>query len=292
MKLYVVACLLGVAAATEVATMSPARVAEYQSQLSKTNSLQPEWHEEKEEGYEYTEQGAMEAIRSGIQADGSQTRDKDGNIVERSTGQMGGKDTKGAGLADSESNIHGGTSDIKDAYISGEFAKEGSINMTPYVIQTKDERWQAGVPNYESPEEGYQIKTYDSEADARAWVIDMTAADLTIEYPLAPDVDPEFNLANPNNPDDKNPNVMQDNAPTHPPKKQLGHMEPAYVGEYSDEEIFGDTHSDTVEGTAEGKDHGDLQDAIYLERGSSIHKVRALRSRSRVSQAEKLYLRK
>jgi hypothetical protein len=248
--------------------MSPERKKAYTDSLSKTNSLQPEWHLPKEEGYEYTEQGAMEAIRSGVQ----KKIDENGNeyTEERNTGMMGGRDKKGHATSDTESNTHGGTSDVKDLYVHGEFNKEDSVNMTPYVIQTKDERWQAGVPNYESPEEGYLIQTFDEEADARSWVIDKTGADLIINYPLAPDVDPEFNLANPNNPDDKNPNTMQDNAPTNPPEKQLGHMEPAYVGEYDDKELFGDSHSDTVEGTAEGKDHGDLQDAIYLERGAGV----------------------
>jgi hypothetical protein len=258
--------------------MSPERKASYTDALTRSNSLQPEWHFPKEEGYEYTEQGAMEAIRSGVQ----KKIDENGNeyTEKRNTGMMGGRDKKGHATDDTESDVRGGTSDVKDLYVSGEFNKEDSVNMTPYVIQTKDERWQAGVPNYEHPEEGYIIQSFDVEADARAWVIDKTGADLVINYPLAPDVDPEFNLANQNNPDDKNPNTMQDNAPTNPPEKQLGHMEPAYVGEYDEKELFGDTHSDTVEGTAEGQDHGDLQKAIYLESGASVRKsLKGLRLR-------------
>jgi hypothetical protein len=274
MKLLVLACVAAVA----LAQMTPERKAAYTDALSRDNSLQPEWHLPKEEGYEYTEQGAMEAIRSGVQ----KKIDENGNeyTEKRNTGMMGGRDKKGHATADTESNTDGGTSDVKDLYVHGEFNKEGSINMTPYVIQTKDERWQAGVPNYESPEEGYLIQSFDVEGDARAWVIDKTGADLVINYPLAPDVDPEFNQANPNNPDDKNPNTMQDNAPTNPPEKQIGHMEPAYVGEYDDKELFGYSHSDSVEGTAEGKDHGDLQKAIYLESGSKVRKsLKGLRLR-------------
>lgn len=131
--------------------------------------------------------------------------------------------------------FEGGTTDYKDEV----------VNMTPYVRQTKDQRWEAGVPNYEAPEEGYFIRTFEGgpagETEARAWVLDKTGSKNSINYPLAPDVDPEENLANPTNLEDNNANTMQDNVPRKPPVRQVGHLEPAYVGEYTEDEIFGDT---------------------------------------------------
>lgn len=252
-----VALCLVVVAAVNAQSTDPAvmdRMAAIKATLTSKNSWSPEWEETPEEG------------------NGMGTGQKDN--------MLGGKDHV--------RNVDGGTLDAKDMYNykrslhGGTFdPKDEDINMTPYVIQTKDERWEAGVPNYEAPEEGYLIQTFDVEGDARDWVKDKVAADNSINYPLSPDIDPEDNPANPNNPEDKNPNVMQDDAPTHPPQKQLGHMEPAYVGEYDHEELFGPDHADngSVEGIAHGKDHGDLQKAIYLEE-SSFSSLRDRRQRA------------
>jgi hypothetical protein len=265
MKVIAVA-LACVALAT--AQMDAARKASYTDALSRDNSLQPEWHETPEEGnglvgLKYSTEGTKNNDHmTGKAADIAASRDNSDKLTAKD-------------------KFHGGTSDVKDLYNTqlGAFDNNNeNVNMTPYVIQTKDEKWEAGVPNYDAPENGYLIQTFDVEADARAWVIEKTGADNTINYPLAPDVDPEYNLANPNNPADLNPNVMQDNAPTNPPEKQLGHMEPAYVGEYDEKELFGDTHSDTVEGTAEGEDHGDLQKAIYMQKAMKARRTRALRN--------------
>jgi hypothetical protein len=176
-------------------------------------------------------------------------------------------------------HIEGGTTDYKDEV----------VNMTPYVRQTKDQRWEAGVANYEAPEEGYFIRTFaggpDGEREARAWVLDKTGAKNSINYPLAPDVDPEENKPNPNNDEDMNPNTMQDNVPTKPPERQMGHLEPAYVGEYDEQEIFGDS----IEGhhQAERKREGDPVTGHMAdsEVGSGGHstgflQMRAMRRRS------------
>lgn len=262
-SLLLCAALAGLA----FAEMPAERRQAYIDALSKTNSQQPEWHLPHGHGYEFTEEGAMRAIRAGIEA------------ADRETGLMGGRDRDITGTR--ESNKYGGTSDIKDQYVHGEFNNGMSINMTPYVIQTKDERWQAGVPNFEQPDEGYSIRSFDDEAEARAWVINKSGSDLVINYPLAPDVDPENNPANPLDPNDKNPNTMQDNAPKDKPKVQMGHLEPAYIGEYDEQEIFGD-YIRGDDHVAHGEDHGDLQDAIYLERGSSVRsKLKARRAFAR-----------
>jgi hypothetical protein len=246
LKMKLFAAVLGFAVAVS-ASMPADRKAEYVSQLSRSNSLQPEWHEAPQEG---------NGLVGLSYVSGNENSDDSMHLNDA-----------GANMDANKEKFHGGTSDTKDLFDTslGAFDEDNvNINMTPYVIQTKDERWEAGVPNFEAPENGYLIQTFDVEADARNWVIEKTGADNTINYPLAPDVDAEFNQPNPANPDDVNPNTMQDNAPTKAPKRQMGHMEPAYVGEYSDEEIFGDTHSDEVGGTASGEDHGDLQKAIYL----------------------------
>lgn len=170
--------------------------------------------------------------------------------------------------------FEGGTTDYKDE----------TINMTPYVRQTKDERWEAGVPNYEAPEEGYFIRTFGNgpmgETAARAWVLDKTASKNTINYPLAPDVDPEENLPNPNNPEDKNPNIMQDDVPTAKPLKQAGHMEPAYVGEYDDKEIFGDVIEGEQEAVRSAAEGGVMHGDTYLQTSSHAwKKMKALRQK-------------
>jgi len=237
--------------------MSPERKAAYTDALSRDNSLQPEWHEIPEEG------NGLVGLK--YTTDGTKNND-----------HMTGKAEDDA--ANKAQFENGGTQDVKALYNTqlGAFDNNNeNVNMTPYVIQTKDEKWEAGVPNYEAPENGYLIQTFDVEGDAREWVIEKTNAKALINYPLAPDVDPEFNLANQANPEDKNPNVMQDNAPTKAPEKQLGHMEPAYVGEYTDKEIFGDTHSTKVDGTAEGEDHGDIQKAIYMQKAMKERRTRA-----------------
>lgn len=126
--------------------------------------------------------------------------------------------------------MHGGTTD----------PKLEAINMTPYVRATKDEKWEAGVPNFEAPEEGYFIRTFADEAKARAWVLEKSGADMTINYPMAPDVEVEDNPANPLDPNDKNPNTMQDGAVKPPrPLSRKPVIEPAYVGEYDEKKIFG-----------------------------------------------------
>jgi len=172
-----------------------------------------------------------------------------GNGIKRgSTAMLGGKDHY--------ANIHGGTTD----------PKEEAINMTPYVRQTKDEKWEAGVPNYEAPEEGYFIRTFPVEGDARKWVIEKTAADNTINYPMAPDVEEDDNPANPMDPTDKNPNTMQDGAPTRAPEKLKGHLEPAYVGEYDEKEIFGNhITGHHGGGVANGDNHVE-----FLEKKSTV----------------------
>lgn len=231
--------LLCIVALTAVSGTSPTTSPTTRQQaridaLTKHNSQMPEWYSIPPEG-----NGLIQDI------DRQQTQSN-----------MGGRShTK---------NFHGGTDDVKDLFNYGQFGTEDNINMTPYVIQTKDQRWQAGVPNYEAPEEGYLVRTFDEEADARAWTKDKTGAALTINYPLAPDVDPEFNLANQNNPSDKNPNTLQDNVPTTPPKKQLGHLEPAYVGEYDEDAIFGDN----IKGDdhVAGEEEAELQDSVYLQK--------------------------
>jgi hypothetical protein len=243
--------------------MSPERKKAYTDSLSRTNSLQPEWRETPEEG------NGLVGLKY----------QSDDHMTDKATDRDNHRDN--SDVLTAKDKFHGGTSDVKDLYNVqlGAFDNNNeNVNMTPYVIQTKDEKWEAGVPNYEAPENGYLIQTFDLEADARSWVIEKTGADNTINYPLAPDVDPEFNLPNPQNPKDQNPNVMQDNAPTNPPEKQLGHMEPAYVGEYDDKELFGDSHSDTVEGTAEGKASGDLQKEIYMQTAMRARRTRALRN--------------
>lgn len=190
-------------------------------------------------------------------------------LIRGKTAMLGGRDHF--------ANIEGGTSDYK----------EGDVNMTPYVRQTKDEKWEAGVPNYEAPEEGYFIRTFNIEADARTWVIEKTASDNTINYPMAPDVEESDNPANPMDATDKNPNTMQDGAPTRAPEKEKGHLEPAYVGEYDDEELFG-KHI-TGHHTA-GKDEAKMQkDTWFIEEAShlkkskknKIHKMKAAIKKNR-----------
>lgn len=183
-----------------------------------------------------------------------------GNGIRRgATAMLGGKDHY--------ANELGGTTD----------PKEESINMTPYVRQTKDEKWEAGVPNYEAPEEGYFIRTFPVESDARTWVIEKTAADNTINYPMAPDVEEDDNPANPQDPNDKNPNTMQDGAPTRAPPRKKGHLEPAYVGEYDEDEIFGKTiegdHGGDMAGRNVNADAGDKGGILWKQdKGASNDK--------------------
>jgi hypothetical protein len=143
-------------AVAATAQMTPARKAEYTSALSRSNSLQPEWHEIPEEG-------------NGLV--GLKYEDDDG----AGTVDQGHMNDAEENMESNKEKFHGGTTDTKDLYDTslGAFDEDNvNINMTPYVIQTKDERWEAGVPNYEAPENGYLIQTFDDEAAAREWVLE------------------------------------------------------------------------------------------------------------------------
>lgn len=58
------------------------------------------------------------------------------------------------------------------------------INLTPFVVLTKEMQWKAGVPNYEDPSQGQMVKTFETEKEARKWVYKHTGAHLSINYPM------------------------------------------------------------------------------------------------------------
>lgn len=64
------------------------------------------------------------------------------------------------------------------------------INLTPYVVLTKEMLWKAGVPNYEDPKQGYTEKTFEKERDARKWVYQHTGAHQSINYPMPEGLEP------------------------------------------------------------------------------------------------------
>lgn len=64
------------------------------------------------------------------------------------------------------------------------------INLTPYVVLTKENMWKAGVPNYEDPKQGYKVKTFTDEQKARHWVYSKTGAHQSINYSMPEGVEP------------------------------------------------------------------------------------------------------
>lgn len=68
------------------------------------------------------------------------------------------------------------------------------IQLTPYILLTKDTLWRACVPNYKDPSKGLHCQEFKLEQDARDWVYKRTGAHLSINYPMPEGIFPADNV--------------------------------------------------------------------------------------------------